>query len=600
VPLSSAISAELEPLFAGAELVELNSSPWPARLLEGESADATELPSPLAAFTTGAPSPAPPPTGPEETPIASIAHAIISEGGSAAESRAGDRGAGSNDDAPASRPGGPARRPTLDPPAPVIMPTTIETTRAATAAPPKPASRPAAGPAPSAGAPAPATATTTPPPASSWLNHVREEVEAATPGPAKNFRMPTAPAETGAPARGGASPAAPQLPRRRFPAVLAVALVALAVAAVAWFMWPDDGAPGARTSSSGSVPAVHVMSPQPTVFHRWFSTPGTVVVGRDQTLGFPSAGRIQDVLPPGTTFSAGETIAHLKGTAERELAVNRLRSRIAFLEQLHGSSTEAGNKAAARDAEAKLTLRKRELAMALAELAKLEIRPTLAGAVAEVLVPVGSVVGAHAPVLRLRAAGPRAVFAFSEAHLAAARELTFCRLETIPPEAASGNAGGSAGGARPVDCTLPVAPFPPAPGGAQSARSPAGVQPPAGARTPAGANDGGPRDGDGLEGKLAVDLVAGAALAPGTPVRLASARYENVFPVPREAVLHQDGADRVWVISGAGRTAEMRAVEVASTEPGFALVSRGIRTGEAVIVDPPASLQNGGEVYVAQ
>jgi hypothetical protein len=65
-------------------------------------------------------------------------------------------------------------------------------------------------------------------------------------------------------------------------------------------------------------------------------------------------------------------------------------------------------------------------------------------------------------------------------------------------------------------------------------------------------------------------------------------------------VVSQDGADRVWVLTAAGHRADVRPVEVASTEKGIALISRGIRSGDAVLVDPPASLKSGDPVYVIQ
>jgi hypothetical protein len=65
-------------------------------------------------------------------------------------------------------------------------------------------------------------------------------------------------------------------------------------------------------------------------------------------------------------------------------------------------------------------------------------------------------------------------------------------------------------------------------------------------------------------------------------------------------VVSQDGADRVWVLTAAGHRADVRPVEVASTEKGIALIARGIRSGDAVLVDPPASLKSGDPVYVIQ
>jgi hypothetical protein len=396
--------------------------------------------------------------------------------------------------------------------------------------------------------------------------------------------------------------AALTLPRRRFPTVLAALGILAAIATVAWFLRPEGALEG---TTAVSVPTVHVVSPQPTTFHRWFPTTGVVVPGRDQTLGFAVAGRIQDVLAPGTTFSAGDSIARLKGVADRELVVNRLRSRIAFLEQLRSSSLDSGNKVAVRDAELKLGARKRELVQATAELAKLEIRPAMAGTIAEVLAETGSAVAAQAPILRLRAAGPHAVFALAPNQLAAARELGFCRLETIPgvapesPEAVT-DAGPVETAARATDCTFPAAPAAEA-GSAPGTPTPSGTPgaPAPSPPTAAGSVLEEPIHPD-FEGKLVLGLPAGTTIPAGTQVRLASARFESVFPVPQSAVVSQDGADRVWVLTAAGHHADVRPVEVASTEKGIALITRGIRSGDAVLVDPPASLKGGDPVYVIQ
>ena len=402
----------------------------------------------------------------------------------------------------------------------------------------------------------------------SWASHLSQEVE----NPRPERRQPPSPDAVVMPPVADASGRL-TVPRRSFPTVLAVVLLLAALVGTIWFWWPEIP----RPVPSASVPSVHVVSPQPTAFHRWFAAVGSVVPGRDQTLGFPVAGRVQDILPPGTTFAAGETIARLKGVSEREVNVNHVRARVAFLEQLRDSSVAEGNKAAAKDAEAKLALRKRELVAALADLATREIRPTMAGEIAEVLVEAGAVLYAGTPVLKLRAGGPRAAFAFPPEALSRARALTFCRLETIPG-AATVDGGAAESTARALDCSLPA------------------TADKAGASADAKAS----AEADAKSGRFVVDLVGAKEIAPGTQVRLASERFESVFPVPHSAVVHQDGAERVWVISGAGRNAEMRAIELASTDPDLALISHGLRTGESVIVDPPASLKSGGEVYVAQ
>ena len=339
---------------------------------------------------------------------------------------------------------------------------------------------------------------------------------------------------------------------------------------------------GAPVAPSPSVPVVHVVAPQPTTFYRWFDTLGSVVPGRDDTLSFAAAGKVQDVMPPGTTFSAGETVARLQGVAARELAVNKLRARVAFYEQLRDSSRAAGNEAAAHQAEVSLAARTRDLIDAHAKLTELEIRPSAAGEIAQVLVDRGTQVKAGVPVFRVRATGPRATFALPAADLSRARGLGFCRLETVP--GTGGGAGGAGGPAekavRALDCALTAA----SPTGAATAA----------ASAPAA----------GETASFGVDLVGAAGVAPGTQVRLASARFDGVFPVPRSALVHDastdKGIDRVWIFSATTNTAESRAVELTATVDDLALVSRGVSAGDSVIIDPPAWLPNRGPVTVAR
>ena len=143
-----------------------------------------------------------------------------------------------------------------------------------------------------------------------------------------------------------------------------------------------------------------------------------------------------------------------------------------------------------------------------------------------------------------------------------ARALTFCRVETIP------GSGGADGGAaesksRAVDCSLStVAP--------------------------------------GEETRLALDLAGATSVLAGTQVRLASARYDGVFPVPASALAREGGVDHLWVVSGASQRAENRVVEVAATVDGLVLVAHGIGVGDAIVIDPPAGLKTGGEISITR
>jgi multidrug efflux pump subunit AcrA (membrane-fusion protein) len=348
--------------------------------------------------------------------------------------------------------------------------------------------------------------------------------------------------------------AAVHVPRRRSSVWLVLLVLGGAAGGAAWFLRPAAG-PNVPPQSS-SMPAVHVVTPQPTTFYRWFESVGVVVPGRNDTLGFSNAGRVQDVMPPGTTFSAGETVGRLQGVVAREIAVNRLRARVA------NSSLAEGNQAAAHLAEAKLAARKQELAQAQSALAAWEIHPKVAGEIAEVLIHKGDFVKPDVPVLRVRATGPRAVFSMPVGDVTRARGLPFCRVETIP---GSGGADGGAAEskARAIDCSL---------------------------STVTAAD----------EARFGLDLVGATSVLPGTQVRLASARYDGVFPVPASALASKGGVHHVWVASGAGQRAENRVVEVAATVGGLVLVARGVGVGEAIVVDPPAGLKTGEELSIVR
>ena len=408
------------------------------------------------------------------------------------------------------------------------------------------------------------------PNSASWAKALTDEVEKPTGVTASvERRQPPAPDVVVMPPV--AEPAA-QLPRRKAPIIVGLLLAGGVAAAVTFALRPEKQA----TPVAASAATVHVIAPQPTTYYQWYAPSGTVVAGKDDELGFPVGGKVQDVMPPGTTFTAGEPVARLLGVAARELNVNRVRARVAFFEQLRDSSRAAGNEAAARQAEANVAARTRELAAAQAALAELEIRPKAAGQIGQVLVERGTLVKAGAPAIRIRAAGPRATFPLPPDAQAKARALGFCRLETVAGTGAT-DGGATEKGARAVDCNFaPLAP------GA----------PPA-------------------DAALTVDVVGAPDLAPGTAVNLASARFDGVFPLPRTAVVHDDDAgaaagasgaarpgNHVWVVSSSGDAAEKRAVEVASTVDALALISHGLEAGDSVIVDPPADLKAGAPISV--
>lgn len=335
-------------------------------------------------------------------------------------------------------------------------------------------------------------------------------------------------------------------------------LVLTAAGAVAFWAFRPDLPP----APPPSVPRVKVVAASPTTFYSWFDVTGTVVPGRDAVLAFRSTGKIDTVLAPGTTFAAGEMVARLKGAEIEEQAVNELRSRVAYYQQMLESYRAQGRTTEAEQTQVWTEKKKKALAEAEAKLALVEIRPSAAGEIAEVLAKPGTVREAGTPVLRIRATGPRAHFPLSPEERAKALALPFCRVETIAGTGGRADAGESdqrEGTSRAFDCSF-------------------------GAPSP------------GEEG-LTVDVAGARQLDAGTGVRLASGRYDGVFPVPASAV-SGEGRDRfVWVVRS-NNAATRVAVEVAGAVDDLALVSRGVRVGESVIVAPPRDLEDGAPVYV--
>jgi multidrug efflux pump subunit AcrA (membrane-fusion protein) len=362
-----------------------------------------------------------------------------------------------------------------------------------------------------------------------------------------------------------AAPPAPS-PRRGRAAFLALLVVGGGIGAAVWFLRPSEAPPVPR-SSSEAAPRVHVVSPQPTTFYLWFDEIGSIAPPREDTLAFQVGGRVLDAMIPGATFVAGDAIARLQGVAARELAVNRLRSRVAFFEQLRDSSRAEGAEAAAGQADIKLAARKLELAAAQAALAELEIRPKVPGEIAQVLVQKGDLVKGGAAAFHVRSTWPRATFALSAEDAARLQELGFCRIETVPANGAGGDHGTEESKVRTIDCV---------------------------ASTPTAAS------GVASDPRVAVDLIGATGVTTGTRVRLASARYDGVFPVPQSCVLREGDVDHVWVVSGGGRFAERRTVERVATVDTTELVAHGIAVGDAVVVDPPATLRAGSEIDVVR
>ncbi|HXI58773.1 MAG TPA: hypothetical protein VNO55_22050, partial [Polyangia bacterium] len=344
-----------------------------------------------------------------------------------------------------------------------------------------------------------------------------------------------------------------------------IMLILLAAAGIAYYLWTNSVA-------AAAVRHVRVLSPKPTAVYRWFDSTGRVTGGESRTLAFEGGGRVTDILPAGSTYAAGEIIARLQGAALVETDVSRHRARLLFYEQMRDSMRAVNNAPELRQAEIKIGIKSGLLADAEALLAPRVIRPVEAGQIIEVLVKPGDTVQPHMAALKINPGRLRGEFMLTEADWPAAGTLAFCRVEVVGQaptasidtarkgEASSAADSGppqAAGSARYLDCQA----------------------------RPEGAG----------AGQVVVELPLGAPVTVGQPLRLARARFDGVFPVPRHAVARSNDTDRVFVAT-AGGIAEARAVTLADAVGDEVLVAQGLDVGDAVVIEAPADLHDGSRI----
>jgi multidrug efflux system membrane fusion protein len=92
---------------------------------------------------------------------------------------------------------------------------------------------------------------------------------------------------------------------------------------------------------------------------------------------------------------------------------------------------------------------------------------------------------------------------------------------------------------------------------------------------------------------------AGEPLWPGEFVnaRLVLSTRDNVVTVPELAVMHGPNGAYIYVI-GTNDTAKRRTVELAATQEGMSVVSRGLQSGERIVVEGQYRLTDGAKVKV--
>src|SRR5450432_3041095 len=174
---------------------------------------------------------------------------------------------------------------------------------------------------------------------------------------------------------------------------------------------------------------LRVVAPRPTAVYRWFATAGSVVDLDARTLSFDTQGKVVELLPTGTKFSAGDTLGKLAGAGALEGDVAKHKSKLGAFEQLRDSMMASGNRADLRDVEDKIAARTKMLDDAQTALNKLVMRAPEPGSIVETSVNVGVLVAAHAPVLKWRGRSLHGDFTMDQEDFAKAAKLEFCRLE---------------------------------------------------------------------------------------------------------------------------------------------------------------------------
>ena len=353
--------------------------------------------------------------------------------------------------------------------------------------------------------------------------------------------------------------------------ILIVVLVLLAAAAgIGYWVWSHQ-----RASAAPQALRVRVMTPAPTAVYRWFSGRGRVTDYETTTLAFASPGRLAELLPAGTEIAAGDVVGKLQGASGLETLLAHDRSRVGFYKQLRDSMRAARNSAELRQAELHLAEKEKLVEMARAALTKFTVAATEPGEVVETLAKIGAPIVPGAPVARVKGRLLHGAFELDVEERATLAKMDFCRVEVV-------GVGPRASNDLPRNGSTETA---------------ADTSPPDAQVGPRFFDCKPPGESTSPSHKVEIPLPGDLGLVSGQPLRLARRRYDAVFPVPAAAVVADGDRRSVW-IAGRDGTAELRQVAIIDATDD-ALVSDGLRVGDQVIVDPPATLRAGARIALA-
>jgi hypothetical protein len=291
---------------------------------------------------------------------------------------------------------------------------------------------------------------------------------------------------------------------------------------------------------------VSVLVAKPMAVLRWFDGAAPVEALPHQALSFPTGGKVIRLASPGTALRADDVVAATDAARWLLADLAKQQERLAYYQQLLEGTKDAGDDKRAAAARAQVEFRAGLVEQTRQALSHVAVVAQAAGQVEATLTTLGQTVPVGAPAVRLQSAGWRATFELARPLTARARKQGICGAEIE---------------GRPVECSLAL--------------------------------------DAGDETHVVIDLPPDAATTAGQMVRLLRARFADAFLVPASALSRVGEGDRVLVVSPAGR-AEARSVFVADRGAADAVVTQGLDSGDAVIVESSQPVGAGAPVRTTE
>ncbi len=389
------------------------------------------------------------------------------------------------------------------------------------------AKTPVGAPPPPAVPPPPATSLAAAPPAIPRAAPPMDMALAAT--------LPVTPA-TKAPSKPQFTPV-PMPAAKRGPTAITWVLGALllAVSGIAvWMLWL------APMFAPVKVRVETVGKPQDVV--QYYEGTGSVVRSQPTTLSFAAAGKVGDVVAPGTDVKAGMTLASLDVATPLEKELADVRDRAAFYTSQVDAATAKGKLSEAKKFEKKVAEKQKRIALLEGQVKSLRIVAPAGALVSEVLVGVGDDVAIGKPAVKL------------------VDQQVMAELKLTAAESTALQAGDPASLVVANRVKAPIT------GRIRSVEA----------------------------GTVRVELTDRHAAKPGDPVAMVRNRLSGVTPVPAAALSKTPGGGhQVYLVIG-GKL-QLRPVLVTEKNETLAYVSNGLAPGEQVVVSSTASLLPGAK-----